>query len=109
MDTFDAIYQRRAVKQYDPNHSLTKDEEQKLLEAAIQAPTSFNIQHWRFVIVRDPGLRQKIRTEFGNDQAQMTDASLLAIMTADVNAWKKDPGRGRGVAGQLDGTVPRGT
>lgn len=93
MDTFDAIYQRRAVKQYDPNHSLTTDEEQKLLEAAIQAPTSFNIQHWRFVIVRDPALRQKIRTEFGNDQAQMTDASLLVIMTADVNAWKKDPSR----------------
>lgn len=91
MDTFDAIYQRRAIKSFDPNHSLTKAEETKLLQAAIQAPTSFNIQHWRFVIVRDPELRRKIRTEFGNDQAQMTDASLLIIMTADVKAWAKDP------------------
>ncbi len=93
MDTFDAIYQRRAIKQYDPDHKLTPEEETKLLEAAIQAPTSFNIQHWRFVIVRDPELRRKIRTEFGNDQAQMTDASLLIIMTADVKAWQKDPQR----------------
>ena len=93
MDTFDAIYQRRAIKQFDPAHRFTKEEESKLLQAAIQAPTSFNIQHWRFVIVRDPDLRQRIRKEYGNDQAQMTDASLLIIMTADVKAWTKDPQR----------------
>jgi nitroreductase len=93
MDTFDAIYQRRAIKHFDPEHQLTNEEESRILEAAIQAPTSFNIQHWRFVIVRDPDLRKKIRTEFGNDQAQMTDASLLIIMTADIMAWSKEPGR----------------
>ena len=93
MDTFDAIYQRRSIKQYDPEHKLSSEEETKLLEAAIQAPTSFNIQHWRFVIVRDPDLRQKIRKDFGNDQAQMTDASLLIIMTADLLAWQKNPER----------------
>ena len=93
MDTFDAIYQRRSIKQFDPQHKLSPEEETKLLEAAIQSPTSFNIQHWRFVIVRDPALRRKIRTEFGNDQAQMTDASLLIIMTADLLAWKKSPER----------------
>ncbi|MDH5457978.1 MAG: nitroreductase family protein [Nitrospinota bacterium] len=93
METFDAIYQRRSVKQYDPQHKLSQEEETKLLEAAIQAPTSFNIQHWRFVIVRNPNLRKKIRTEFGNDQAQMTDASLLIIMAGDTKAWQKNPER----------------
>lgn len=93
MDTFDAIYQRRAIKHFDPEHQLTNEEETKILEAAIQTPTSFNIQHWRFVIIRDPALRQRIRTEFGNDQAQMTDASLLIVMTADTMAWAKDPDR----------------
>ena len=93
METFDAIYQRRAVKQFDPEHRLSPEEEARLLEAAIQAPTSFNIQHWRFVIVRDPELRQRMRRQFGNDQAQMTDASLLVIVTADVKAWQKDPQR----------------
>lgn len=93
MDTFEAIEKRRSVKEYDPDHRLTPEEEQKLLTAAIQAPTSFNIQHWRFVVIRDPALRKKIRKEFGNDQAQMTDASLLIVMTADADAWKKSPER----------------
>ena len=93
MNTIEAIYNRRAVKHFDYDHQLTKEEENKLLEATIQAPTSFNIQHWRFVILRDPKLRAKIRTEFGNDQAQITDASLVILFTADVKAWQKNPAR----------------
>lgn len=93
MNAIEAIYARRAVKHFDPDHQITADEERKLLEATIQSPTSFNIQHWRFVILRDQALRQKIRKEFGNDQAQMTDASLLVLFTADVKAWKKKPER----------------
>jgi nitroreductase len=93
MNTIDAIYGRRAVKHFDPEHRLTPEEERTLLKATIQAPTSFNIQHWRFVILRDPELRARIRKDFGNDQAQMTDASLLVLFTADVNAWKKSPER----------------
>ena len=93
MDTFDAIYQRRAIKGFDPEYRISQEEERKLLDAAIQAPTSFNIQHWRFVILRDPELRQRIRKEFGNDQSQMTDASLLIVMTADEKAWAKNPDR----------------
>ena len=92
MDVFDAIYARRAVKHFDPHHEMTQAEVDRLLEAAIQAPTSFNIQHWRFVVVRDPELRRQIRAN-GNDQAQMTDASLLVLMTADVQAWRKQPER----------------
>jgi nitroreductase len=53
MDTFDAINQRRSVKAFDPTHRFTGAEEAKLLDAAIQSPTSFNMQNWRFVIVRD--------------------------------------------------------
>ena len=86
MNAIEAIYSRRAIKHYDPEHKITPEEEQKLFEAMIQAPTSFNIQHWRFVVLRDPDLRAKIRTEFGNDQAQMTDASLLVLFTADTKA-----------------------
>lgn len=93
METLDAIYSRRAIKHFDADHVLTQEEETKILEAAIQTPTSFNIQHWRFVVIRNPELRSKIRTEFGNDQAQMTDASLLILLTADMKAWQKNPER----------------
>ena len=93
MNTTEAVYKRRAVKHFDATHNLTDEEERKLLEAAIQAPTSFNIQHWRFILLRDPEIRSKIRKDYGNDQAQMTDASLLILLTADVKAWQKNPER----------------
>lgn len=93
MNTIDAIYNRRSVKHFDPDHIITQEEEKKLFEATIQAPTSFNIQHWRFVVIKDPSIREKIRKEYGNDQAQMTDASLLVIFTGDVKAWEKSPER----------------
>ena len=93
MDTLDAIRQRRAVKHYDPNHEMSDEQIKELISLAMLSPTAFNIQHWRFVILRDPELRQKIRKEFGNDQAQMTDASLLILMTADFKAWQKNPER----------------
>ena len=92
MDTLDAIYQRRAMKAFDPAFVMPKQDEEALLKAAIQAPSSFNIQHWRFVILRDTALRQDIR-KLGNDQAQLTDASLLILMTADTKAWAKNPAR----------------
>ncbi len=92
MQTFEAIYQRRAVKHYDPAHEMTDDEIQRLFDAAIQSPTSFNMQNWRFVVVRDKPLRQQIRAA-ANDQAQVTDASLLIVLTADLNAFARDPAR----------------
>ena len=93
MDVLESIYKRRSVKHFDASHQMTADEEQKLFEAVLQAPTSFNIQHWRFIVLRDPDLRSKIRSELGNDQAQMTDASLLVLFTADTKAWQKEPSR----------------
>ena len=93
MKAIDAIYKRRSIKLFDKDHQMTSDEETTLLEAMIQAPTSFNIQHWRFVVLRDPQLRARIRTELGNDQSQMTDASLLVLFTADTKAWQKNPQR----------------
>jgi nitroreductase len=92
MDTIEAIYARRAVKHFDPDHVMPESDLTKLFEAAIQSPTSFNMQNWRFVVVRDKALRTQIRAA-GNDQAHITDASILIVMTADMLAWKKNPAR----------------
>lgn len=90
--TLETIHARRAVKHYDPDHRLTEEEVDTLLTATMQAPTAFNIQNWRFVVVDDPELRRQIR-EVAWDQAQVTDASLLVILTADLKSWEKDPDR----------------
>lgn len=92
MDTFAAIEARRSVKHYDPSHRLTEAEIQRLIQAGMMAPTAFNIQHWRFVVVLDPALRKEIRALAWN-QAQVTDASALIILCADRNAWKRNPER----------------
>lgn len=92
MNTLEAIHTRRAIKHYDPEHRLTEDETRTLLNAALQAPTAFNLQHWRFVVVSDPELRRQIRA-VAWDQAQVTDASLLVILCADLGAWRKQPER----------------
>lgn len=92
MDTIEAVRQRRAVKQYDPEHEMTREEVDQLIGLAKLAPTAFNQQNYRFVLVRDAGLRKQIR-EAAWDQAQVTDASLLIVICADLKAWEKDPAR----------------
>ena len=92
MDTFEAITQRRAVKQFDPNHQMSKAEIDQLFSLAILSPTAFNIQNWRFVLVQNPELRRSIRSVSWN-QSQVTDASLLVILCADLKSWEKEPGR----------------
>ncbi len=92
MHVFDAINERRAVKAFDSSHQMTQEEQQQLLSLAILSPTAFNIQHWRFVVVQDPSLRQQIRAAAW-DQAQVTDASLFLVLCADLKAWEKQPAR----------------
>ena len=92
MHVNEAIKLRRSIKHYDPKHVMTKEEIHTLLSNAILSPTAFNIQHWRFVVVTDKTLRQKIR-EVSWGQAQVEEASLLIVLTADLNAWAKQPER----------------
>ena len=92
MNVTTAIETRRAVKAFDPDHKMTAAEIERLLSLAILSPTAFNIQNWRFVLVRDPALRQEIR-KVAWDQAQVTDASLLVVLCADLKSWGKNPAR----------------
>ena len=92
MDTFEAIKQRRSLKHYDPSHQISEQEIKQLLELTLLSPTSFNMQNWRFLLVKNPEIRQKIRSAAFN-QAQVTDASILVVVCADLKAWSKDPAR----------------
>jgi nitroreductase len=92
MNVSEAIEARRAVKAYDPEHRMSQAEVDRLMGLTMLAPTAFNIQNWRFVLVTDPTLRAQIR-EVAWNQAQVTDASLLVILTADLKSWEKNPQR----------------
>ncbi len=92
MDIRTAIEGRRAVRKFDPPHVISDSEIRDLMSLTMLSPTAFNIQHWRFVLVRDQKLREEIRAACWM-QSQITEASLLVILCADVQAWRKSPER----------------
>ena len=92
MQVKDAIQQRRSIKHFDPNHVMSEDEINNLLSHAILSPTAFDIQNWRFVVVTDKTLRQKIR-EVSWGQAQVEEASLFIVLVGDLMAWNKNAAR----------------
>jgi nitroreductase len=92
METFETIAARRSVKKFDPDHVMTEDEITGLMEAVILTPTSFNIQNWRFVLITDQEVKNKVRQK-GYDQAQFSDCSLLVVICGDRNAYDQDPDR----------------
>lgn len=92
MDTLEAIQQRRSVKYYDPEHKMSPEEIKTLMEHAILSPTSFNIQNWRFVVVEDAEIKQKLKAAAFN-QAQVSDASIVVLVCADLMAWGQDAQR----------------
>lgn len=92
MNTIDTIKSRRAVKEFDPNHIITDEEQTELLSLAMLSPTAFNIQNWRFVVVKNPERRHQIQ-QAAWDQAQVTNSSLFVIVCADLKSWDKKPAR----------------
>jgi nitroreductase len=92
MNVLEAIASRRAIKQYDPSYTLTQEQKDELQKAALYAPSAFNLQHVRLVEVSDPQLRAQIR-EVGWGQAQMTDASMLVVVCAQLDSWEKNARR----------------
>lgn len=92
MDFFEAVQQRRSVKHYDPSYRMSDVEINQLLEQTILSPTSFNIQNWRFVVVQDSDIKQQLRAAAW-DQAQVSEASIVIVLCADLKSWQKDPER----------------
>ena len=89
MKVSEAIEARRAIKKYDSTHEMPQEDLQRLIDLVKLAPSSFNIQNYRLVVVRDPELRKQLRA-VAWDQAQVTDSSVLFIMCADLEAHKLD-------------------
>ena len=90
MNIYEAIETRRSIKHYDPEHRMPEADLKELLRLTKLTPSSFNMQNYRFLVIQDKELRQQIRA-VSWDQAQVTDASVLVLLCADLNAHKADP------------------
>ena len=93
MNIKQAIVNRRSIKHFDSTHEMTESEINELMEHAILSPTSYNVQHWRFIQIQDKDKRQQIE-DVSWGQKQVTEASLLLILCADLNPeryWRDAP------------------
>ncbi len=75
----DALNWRYATKKFDATKKLTDVQLKDLLEALRLTPTSYGLQPYKFIVITDPALREKMKAVSWN-QVQITDAShLIAI------------------------------
>lgn len=75
METIDAIMQRRSIRKYK-KESIPEDDLKKILECGRQAPSAANRQPWRFIVVRDSDLKQKVASACSG-QMWLADADVI--------------------------------
>ena len=88
----DALQWRYATKVFDASKIIPADTWAALEESLILTPSSYGLQPWKFLIITDKALREKL-VPFAWRQRQIVDASHLVVMAvrrdygeADVDA-----------------------
>ncbi|WP_375088098.1 nitroreductase family protein [Peribacillus sp. RS7] len=79
--------ERRSVRQYDAEYVMTEEEIREILDVAIQAPSSSNLQPWRFLVIQDKQTQQEL-LPIANNQQQIVDASAVIAVLADIEGYK---------------------
>ena len=59
MDVYEALYTTRAMRRVKPD-PIPLAVQQRILDAAIRAPSGGNAQSWRYLLVDDPALKAKL-------------------------------------------------
>lgn len=88
--TLDSIKHRVSANAFDPTHVLSRAEIESLVAHALEAPSSFNLQHTRFIAVVDPAQKAKLKALSWN-QAKVSDAAVTFIILGDTQAHEKLP------------------
>jgi nitroreductase len=88
LDVPSAITQRRSIKTFksDP---ISPELLNKLLELTVAAPSSFNVQSWRIVLIQDEAQKVAL-SEAAWKQKQIIQAPVTFVFAADASAGEKD-------------------
>ncbi len=88
LDVPTAITQRRSIKTFksDP---IPPGLLRQLVDLTVAAPSSWNLQDWRIVLVQDQSQRAAL-AEAAWGQQQILQASVTFVFAADATAWQKD-------------------
>lgn len=87
MDFKDVVDKRRAVNFFDPERAVSGELLKEIVDMAAKAPSSFNLQPWSIMIVRDRKEKMRLR-KLAWDQAKVTEAPVILIVLADRDGWK---------------------
>src|SRR5580704_6750268 len=88
----DLIEHRRTTNVFEPNHTISDEQIEHLVHLATRAPTSFNLQNWRFLAVRTPERKAKLR-KLAYDQAKVSDAAVTFIVIGQLADYSALEGR----------------
>ncbi|MCI2254748.1 nitroreductase family protein [Domibacillus sp. PGB-M46] len=80
---------RRSIKNYDPAVKISKQEMEEILTLATTAPSSVNMQPWRFLVIESPEAKAKLAplARFNQNQVE-TSAAVIAVF-GDINNFEK--------------------
>lgn len=81
-DILDMIKSRRSVKSFVPKF-VSCENVMKVVEAGRYAPSSGNIQNWKFIIILDPVVKEKL-AEACYDQYEISAAGAFIVVCAEV-------------------------
>lgn len=85
MEVIQAIKERRSINFFEPGKAISDDTMKTLLDIANLSPSSFNLQPWQVIVVKDPE-RKKVLRQCAFNQSKVEEASAVLIMIADPKA-----------------------
>lgn len=83
---------RYATKKFDPTKIIPDDVWAVLEQSLVLAPSSFGLQPWKFIVVKNPDIRRQL-VEHSWGQAQVVDASHLVVLAIKKNVGTADVDR----------------
>jgi nitroreductase len=83
----EVIRARRATPHFDST-PVPEEDLKRILWAAAEAPSGYNLQPWRFVVVRDPQQRRRL-SEAAMGQAKVAEAPVVIVACGDTEGWRK--------------------
>ena len=78
---------RHSVKKYQPGVSIPKEELEEMLALTSTAPSSWNLQHWRYLLITSQEMKEKI-LPIAYNQRQVVDSSVTVVILGDLEANK---------------------
>jgi nitroreductase len=79
---------RRSINFFDPDKEVTPEVIKKMVELASNSPSSFNLQPWNLVVLRDRAQKEKLKA-LAWDQPKIVEAPVTMIVLADREGWKQ--------------------